>query len=342
MYAEAVGRAALPELSEEDYLLAHFLYGNVEVFHAREYALEVVELMIVRGKQRLGALSVFMDVLHDAAGNGHAIVGGCSAAYLVQKHQRPGAEVVKYHCRFQHLHHERGFSAGNVVRRPYACEYLVKIAYMGFLCRNEGPALGHEHYQSRLPKERALTCHVGTREDDNLLAFCIKIDVVGHVFLPGGHQGFNYGMAALLYVEYLGIIYFRAAVMHLDSLFGESGQHIQLGKDAAVCLDIRNVFLDLADKLRENPLLYCKDLVFGGKDFFLVFLELFRDITLCVYKGLLADPLRRHLVLVGVTHLYIIAENIVVGYFKGTYAGSFGLTLLHLKKVVLAAGAEVS
>ena len=130
--------------------------------------------------------------------------------------------------------------------------------------------------------------------------------------------------------------------MHLDGLLGKTCQYIQFCQDTAVCLNVRDKGLDLQYEFCEQSLLYCQDLVLRSKDFFLVLLEFFSDITLCVDQSLLTDPLRRDLILISVTDLNIIAKNIVVGYFKAAYAGSFRFPLLHLEKIILTACAEVA
>ena len=88
---EAVCGAAFFYFAQEQDFAAHFLHGNVEVLHAGEEAFEVVELVIVGGKERLGTLAVFVDVFDNAAGDGHAVVGGRAAANFVQQHQGTGA-----------------------------------------------------------------------------------------------------------------------------------------------------------------------------------------------------------------------------------------------------------
>ena len=193
-----------------------------------------------------------------------------------------------------------------------------------------------------MTQQGTLTCHIWTGEDNNLLLRGVQIYVIGNVLFPGGHKGFYHGMTALTDVQNLTVIHFRAAVMHLDCLLGKTCQYIQFCKDTAVGLDVRDEGLNLEYEFCEESLLYCQDLVLRSEDFFLVFLKFLRYIALRVYQSLLTDPLRRNLVLVGVTDLNVIAKNIVVGYFKAAYTGSFHLPLLHLEKVILTPRAEAA
>ena len=135
MKTEAVRHAAFLELAQEDDVLAHLLDRNMEVLHAVVYVLKVIKFMVMCSEQRLRSVAVFMDILHDCAGYGHTVVGRSSASDLVQKHQRTGREVVQDHGCLEHLDHECGLSAGDVVRGTHACEYLVAVAEGGFKCR---------------------------------------------------------------------------------------------------------------------------------------------------------------------------------------------------------------
>ena len=128
--------------------------------------------------------------------------------------------------------------------------------------------------------------------------------------------------------------------MALHGLLGKARQHVQLGQDAAVALDVRNGLLDAADEFPVQARFQRVDAVLGREDLFLVGLEFLGDVTFGVHQGLLADPLRRHLVLVGIAHLDIIAENVVVGNFEGGNPGAFGFPLLHLEEVILSSGGK--
>ena len=83
-----------------------------------------------------------------------------------------------------------------------------------------------------------------------MLLVAVQQDVVGDIFLPGRHQGFNHRMAALPDIQDLGVVELRPAVMPFQGLPGEAREDIHLGQDAAVALDVRYLLLDLGDKLR--------------------------------------------------------------------------------------------
>ena len=211
---------------------------------------------------------------------------------------------------------------------------------MGLGRRDEGPALGHQDDEGGLPQEGALTGHVGTGEDDNLLFFAVQIHVVGDIFLSRRHQRFDDRMPAFPDVQRLAAVHVRPTVMALHGLLGKPGEHVHLREDAAVALDVGNLLPDAADELSVKAGLDGIDAVFGRENLLFVLLELFGDVAFRVHQGLLPDPFRGHLVPVGVAHLDIVAENVVVGDFERGDSGAFGLPLLHLQEVVLAAGAH--
>ena len=100
----------LDQLAKEYDLGADFLDRYMEILDSRIYLFQVIEFMIMRREKGLRPFAVFMDILHDRPGDGHAVVGRSSAADLVQQYQRPRREVVQYHRCFQHLDHESRFS----------------------------------------------------------------------------------------------------------------------------------------------------------------------------------------------------------------------------------------
>ena len=111
---------------------------------------------------------------------------------------------------------------------------------------------------------------------------------------------------------------------------------------AAVGLDVLDALLDVGDEGLVDAGLKLVDGAFGGENLALVFLELFGDVAFGGDEGLLAYPLRGHLVAVGVAHFDVVAEDVVVADAQGTYAGAFGLAGLHFLEVALAAGGDVA
>ena len=86
----------------------------------------------------------------------------------------------------------------------------------------------------------------------------------------------------------------------------------------------------------EETLFQGQDLVFRTEYLLFVFFQFLRDVTLGVRQGLLAHPLGRHLVAIGVTDFDVVAEDVVVTDFETTDPRGFCLTLLHVKQVLFA------
>ena len=240
------------------------------------------------------------------------------------------------HGSLQHLHHEGGFSAGNVVGGPDACEQFVEIAYPGAFCRDEGSGLGKQDDQGGLPQESGLSGHVGSGQDDDLLLFVVQEYVVWDIFLAGRHKGFDNGMASGLDVEGFLLSDHRPAVLVRDCQGGESGQDVEPGNDPAVRLDCGDVLLDCGHKVGIDPGLNGVDAVLGTQDLLFVFLEFFGNVAFSVDQRLLADPFWRNEVLEGVADFDVVAEHVVVADPERGDSRAFGLALLELQEIVLA------
>ena len=173
MDTEAPVRSSRLELPQENHLLPSFLDRDVEVLDSLVVAFEVVEFVVMGREESFRSLAVFVDVLHDSPGDAHPVVGRGASSDFVQQHKRAGREIVQYHAGFQHLHHESGFSPGDVVRRPDPREYLVEVSEPCRRCRYETAALGHKHDKGCLAQESGFSGHVRARQDDDLLALAI-------------------------------------------------------------------------------------------------------------------------------------------------------------------------
>ena len=78
----------------------------------------------------------------------------------------------------------------------------------------------------------------------------------------------------------------------------------------------------------------------GCEDFLLIFLQFLGDIALGIDECLFADPLCRHLVLIGIADFEVVTEDIIEAYLEGRDSRCVNLALLDLQKVVLAVGLD--
>ena len=73
----------------------------------------------------------------------------------------------------------------------------------------------------------------------------------------------------------------------------------------------RNLGLGIVYQLGKKHRLESKNPLLSPQDFAFVFFELFGDITLGTHKGLLTNPLGRHSIFMGITHLYVVAKDVI-------------------------------
>ena len=339
--AETVRRAPLLQQPQENHLLPDLLHRHMEILDPGIRLRQVVQFVVVRREQRLRPVTIFMNIFHDRPGDGHPVIGRGAPADLVQQHQRTGGEVVEDHRRLQHLHHEGGLAAGDVVGSADAGENLVEIADAGGIGGDVAADLGQQHDEGRLPQEGRLAGHVRPRQNDDLLPLVVQMDIVGNIFFARRHQGLDDRMAARLDVQFQRVRHLRPAVAVPGRQRGEAGQHVQPRDDPAVGLDRPDVPLDLGDQVGEHLRLQRIDPLFRPENLLFIFLQLLGDVPLRIDQRLLSDPLRRHQVPEGVADLDIVPEDVVVTDFERGDSGTFRLPLLHVQQIVLAARGDV-
>ena len=172
---ERVLRAAALELAQEDDLVAHLADRDVVVLHARTHLLHLVELVVVRGEERLGmGRGVVVQVFDHGPGDRDAVVGRRAAPDLVEQHDAAVRDVVQDAGRLEHLDHEGRLALRDVVRCPDARENLVHDADVRRFGRDERAHLRHEDDEGRLPQQSRFTRHVGTRDHHDLLLLVVE------------------------------------------------------------------------------------------------------------------------------------------------------------------------
>ena len=92
----------------------------------------------------------------------------------------------------------------------------------------------------------------------------------------------------------------------------------------------------MGDDVGIDALFDDEHLLLGAEDLLFVLLQLLGDIAFGVGQRLLADPRLRHLLLMGVAHLDIVAEDVVVADFQRRNARRLALALLDAGQIVLA------
>ena len=246
------------------------------------------------------------------------------------------------HRRLKHFHHEGRFSARYIVRCTYTGEYLVAISYFSCRCRHETSHLSHQHNQSSLTQKGRFTGHVRTGQYYDLLVAVIQIYIIRNKLLTYLHLSLDYRMTSLLYIYNLTVIHLRTAISVADSQIRESAEDIKTCKNAAVPLDGRNICLYSCHQFAIYARLYCIYTLLRSENLLLIFLQFLGYISFRIHEGLLPYPLGRNAVLMCVTDFKVISENVIETYLERRYSCALYLTLLNLKKIVLAVTSDSS
>ena len=188
-----------------------------------------------------------------------------------------------------------------------------------------------------MAQQSRLTGHVRTRNHHDLLLLSVEIDIVGHIALTEWHLRLNDGMAALVNVEHVSVVHDGAHIAVVFRHLGKGEQAVDMRQNVGIDLYLRDELLHGYDEFREETGLQLQYFLIGTQYFFLVFFQLRRDIALSLRKGLLAYPSFGHLVLKGVAHFEIIAEDIVESNLQRGDASLLRLALLYLQQVVFTA-----
>ena len=339
---EAVLTATLDQLTDKYHLAVDFLDAHVVVDDALEGLLHLVQLVVVGGEQRLGPRGVLVDVLDDAPGDGYAVVGARAASQLVEKDEAALAHVVEDGGCLGHLYHKGGLAQRDVVAGAHAGENLVHDADAGLLGGHETAHLRHQRDERRLAQQRRFTRHVGTSDNHDLLVIVAQADAVGHIGLARRQLALDDGMSAHGDVDVEAVVKHWAVVAVFHRYARQGVEAVELGDDGAIVLDSRDILGHGRYQFIEQAALDDEYFLLGTQDFFLIFLEFLCHIALGIDQRLLANPLLGHLVLVGVAHLDIVAEHVVVGNLQTRDARLLTQGALHRYQIVLAAARDVA
>ena len=107
MDAETMLTATWYKFAKEDYTSIDLLHADMEIVYPFKLFLHADKLVVVSGEHHhWPTLLIIVQIFGDGPRNRYAVVGRRTAAYLVQQHQRPVADVVQDTGRLVHLHQE--------------------------------------------------------------------------------------------------------------------------------------------------------------------------------------------------------------------------------------------
>ena len=152
------------ELAKEEHAPVDLAGGDVVVLHALETPLEVIEFVVVRSKEGLGApVGIVVQVLDDSPSDRDTIVGAGTTAQLVEEDEGAGREGIEDARGFLHLDHEGRFATGDIVRGSDTGEDAIGEPEVCGFGWDEGADLRQKHDEGGLTKEGGLTAHVRPR-----------------------------------------------------------------------------------------------------------------------------------------------------------------------------------
>ena len=175
-----------------------------------------------------------------------------------------------------------------------------------------------------------------------MLPIVIQQYIVGDIRLAQRHLLFDNGVPPLPDVYHQPVVHIGADILVLRCHGSKRQQAVQLRHDIRIHLHLRHIVGQREHQLIVETILYHLYLLFRRQNLVLVLFEFLCDIALGIGERLLANPLGWHLLFVGVTHLKVVAEDVVIADFQALNACFLDLTLLQAQQVFFAVGMQVA
>ena len=185
------------------------------------------------GEQGAGAIGLVQG-LGRGPGDGQTVIGGGAAPDLVQNDEAVRRGLGQDGGGLDHLHHEGGAAARQVVAGADATEQTVHHAQPHGPSGHEGAGLGQDHQKRVLAQEGRFTGHVRASDDGearSVLARSVQPGVVGGVGIAARlDRRLHDGVAAGLDAEGQGVVHHRAGRADFLGPFGQGGVGVQFGE----------------------------------------------------------------------------------------------------------------
>ena len=337
-----VGTAPL-EFAQEEHCAIYLFDRHIVVLDPWEALLHLVELVVVCRKERLSLCSgIVVEILNHTPRNGYTIVGARTPTNLVEEYKATVGYIVENCSTLQHLDHKGTLALRDVVAGTHSCENFIHNADVGARCGNIAAHLCHQYNECRLAQERTLTRHIGTRNHHNLLTLGVEHHIVGHILLADGHQHLNHGVATIANVDTFVLANLGSYITPLGCEPCERAEAVEVGNNRSVALQTFERCGEIAQQLLPDASLNGEDFLLCSEHLLLILFQLGSDVSLGTHKRLLANPLGRHFVLVGIAHLDIVAKDIVVANPQRGDTRALALRELNLCYAVFAVEGNVA
>ncbi len=144
-----------------------------------------------------------MQIFERGPGDGEPVEGRGASADLVEHDKGALARLIEDGGSLDHLDHEGGAAAGEIVGGADAAEEPIDDADMGLARRHEGTGLGEHDDERVLAEEGRLAGHVRSGDDEDAGAVAVGADAEAAVIADEAHAVafgqilLDHGMAAI-------------------------------------------------------------------------------------------------------------------------------------------------
>ena len=142
-------------------------HGQVD--EARHVVGEAGQLVEMGGEQSAAAVGI-VEPLDAGLRDGEAVIGRRAASDLVEDDEAALGRLIEDRRRLDHLDHEGGAAAREIVGRADAAEQAIDHADAGGSGRHEGAHLGERGDEGVLAQIRGFAGHVGAGDDGDAAA----------------------------------------------------------------------------------------------------------------------------------------------------------------------------
>ena len=164
----------------------------------------------------------------------------------------------------------------------------------------------------------------------------VEIYIVWYVWFAKWQLGFYYGVSAFLYVNHHTVVYDGAHILVFFGNVCECQQAVEACHKVGVDLYLWDKLLHILHQFVEKTRFESEYFLVGTKYFGFVFLQFGGNVAFCLRKGLLANPVGRHLVFKCIAHLKVVSENVVEAYLQRTDARLGSFLLLNVEQNLLS------
>ena len=162
------------------------------------------------------------------------------------------------------------------------------------------------------------------------MALVVEQYIIRYIAFSRRHLSLYHRVSALFDVYDERVVYLRTDIPMLPCCLCEREHAVEMGNHVGISLYLWYKSLGCQYQFSEEPFLGGEYLLISTQYLLFIFFQLLSDISFCLGQRLLSYPLGRHLILVCVPDLEIVAKNIIISYLQTTDTRLCHLTFLYL------------